>query len=292
MSEMSQKRKGVFCMIFSAFSFSIMNLCVKLAGDLPAIEKSFFRNLVAVLVAFIMLKKSGGGFHVKKGNLPVLILRSVLGTIGIFANFYAISHLVLPDATMLNKLSPFCTLLFSFLFLGEELIPLQVAGIVIAFIGSAFIIKPSFDLTATMPALIGAIGGICAGGAYTCVRCLGKRGERGPMIVFFFSVFSCLAAVPFMIADFHPITLSQFLILMGAGAGAAGGQFGITAAYRYAPAGEISIYDYSTVFFAAIWGFLAFGEVPDGLSIVGYIMIFAMSLLMFLYNGRRAQAQD
>lgn len=86
MSEMSQKRKGVFCMIFSAFSFSIMNLCVKLAGDLPAIEKSFFRNLVAVLVAFIMLKKSGGGFHVKKGNLPVLILRSVLGTIGIFAN--------------------------------------------------------------------------------------------------------------------------------------------------------------------------------------------------------------
>ena len=95
-----------------------------------------------------------------------------------------------------------------------------------------------------------------------------------------------------MIADFHPITLSQFLILMGAGAGAAGGQFGITAAYRYAPAGEISIYDYSTVFFAAIWGFLAFGEVPDGLSIVGYIMIFAMSLLMFLYNGRRAQAQD
>lgn len=291
MSELSQKRKGVYCMIFSAFSFSLMNLCVKLAGNIPAIEKSFFRNLVAVLVAFIMLKRSGGGFHVEKKNLPVLVLRSVLGTIGIFANFYAISHLVLPDATMLNKLSPFCTLLFSFLFLGEELVPLQVISIIVAFVGSAFIIKPSFDLTATMPALIGAVGGICAGGAYTCVRCLGKRGERGPMIVFFFSVFSCLAAVPFIIADFQPITLTQFLILMGAGAGAAGGQFGITAAYKYAPAGEISIYDYSTVFFAAIWGFLAFGEVPDALSILGYGLIFGMSLLMFIYNGKRTAVQ-
>ena len=74
--------------------------------------------------------------------------------------------------------------------------------------------------------------------------------------------------------------------LLGAGAGAAGGQFGITAAYTYAPAREVSIYDYSLVFFAAIWSFVFFGELPDLVSIAGYIIILAMSLLMFFINNK------
>ena len=126
--------------------------------------------------------------------------------------------------------------------------------------------------------------------AYTCVRYLGIKGEKGPFIVFFFSAFSCLAALPYMIFFFEPMTLQQFLILIGAGAGAAVGQFGITAAYKYAPAREISIYDYTLVIFAAIWSFLFFGELPDWLSILGYVLIFGMSALMFLYNNRHAES--
>ena len=269
---MNTKNKAIVCILISAFGFSIMNLCVKLSGDLPSIEKSFFRNLVAATIAFILLYRSKAGFSCKKENLPALILRAVLGTIGIFCNFYALSHMVLSDASMLNKLSPF-----------------QCIAIVIAFIGSLFIIKPSFDLTATFPALCGFIGGVCAGGAYTCVRYLGIKGEKGPFIVFFFSAFSCLAALPYMIFFFEPMTLQQFLILIGAGAGAAVGQFGITAAYKYAPAREISIYDYTLVIFAAIWSFMFFGELPDWISILGYVLIFGMSALMFFYNNRHAE---
>ena len=79
-------------------------------------------------------------------------------------------------------------------------------------------------------------------------------------------------------------------ILIGAGAGAAVGQFGITAAYKYAPAREISIYDYTLVIFAAIWSFIFFGELPDWISIIGYVLIFGMSALMFLYNNRHAES--
>lgn len=282
------KHKAVACILFSAFSFSIMNLCVKLAGDLPAIEKSFFRNIVAAVIALIILVRSGTGFSFQRRNLPWLILRSVLGTIGIFCNFYALSNMVLSDASMLNKLAPFFTLLFSFLFLKEKLSPLQLFAMIAAFFGSLLIIKPSFDFAAVFPAICGAIGGLGAGGAYTCVRYLGLRGERGPFIVFFFSVFSCLAALPYMLLFYEPMSLSQFLILLGAGAGAAGGQFGITAAYKYAPAREISIYDYSTVLFAAIWSSIFFGELPDLVSFAGYAIIFGMSALMFFYNSRHA----
>ena len=287
---MSAKNKGIICILISAFCFSIMNLCVKLAGDLPPIEKSFFRNLVAAVVAFILLYRSGAGFSFDKKNLPFLILRAAMGTLGVFCNFYALSNMVLSDASMLNKLSPFFTLIFSYLFIKEKLSPFQCISIVIAFIGSLFIIKPSFDWSATFPALCGLIGGIAAGGAYTCVRYLGLRGERGPFIVFFFSVFSCVAALPYMILFWEPMTLKQLLILLCAGAGAAGGQFGITAAYKYAPAREISIYDYTLVIFAAIWSAIFFGELPDWLSILGYILIFGMSAMMFVYNNRHKTA--
>ena len=68
---------------------------------------------------------------------------------------------------------------------------------------------------------------------------------------------------------------------------AAGGQFGITAAYYHAPAKEISIYDYSQIIFSTILGFFLFGQVPDRYSVLGYVIICAMALWMFVYNKNR-----
>ena len=111
---MTKKQKGILFIITSAFCFSLMNMFVKLSGDLPSVQKSFFRNLVAVVVAAILLKRSGAAFRWKKGNLGLLIARSAFGTLGILCNYYAISHINLADASMLNKLSPFFVILFSY----------------------------------------------------------------------------------------------------------------------------------------------------------------------------------
>lgn len=81
------------------------------------------------------------------------------------------------------------------------------------------------------------------------------------------------------------MTVNQLLCLLGAGLAAAGGQFSITAAYTKAPAKEISVYDYSQIIFAAMLGFVLFGDIPDGYSILGYIIIIAMAVLMFFYNN-------
>ena len=82
-----------------------------------------------------------------------------------------------------------------------------------------------------------------------------------------------------MLFDYHPMTLSQILILLAAGMSAMGGQLTITAAYTFAPAKEISVYDYTNVVFTSIWGLIAFSEIPDGLSILGYIIIISMAVL-------------
>ena len=253
----SQKNRnyGIICIVLSALCFAFMNAFVRLSGDLPSVQKSFFRNFVAVIFAFVLLRKNRISLAPqKKENLKFLLVRAIAGTLGIMCNFYAIDHLVLSDASMLNKMSPFFAVVFSMLFLKEKTAPFQIGAVAAAFLGSLLIIKPSFSNAAFFPAFIGFVGGMAAGLAYTAVRHLTTKGEKGAYVVFFFSSFSCLATLPFLIFNYHPMTLSQLLCLLGAGLSASGGQFAITAAYSYAPAKEISVYDYSQIIFAAALG--------------------------------------
>ena len=244
--------------ILSAFFFACMNVSVRLAGDLPSVEKSFFRNLVAAVFAAVILCKN----------------RTVPKA----------------DASILNKLSPFFAIIFSFLLLKEKIRPAQAACVALAFIGCLFVVKPGFQNAALVPALIGVCGGLGAGIAYTMVRVLGTHGVKGPVIVFYFSFFSCLSVVPWMLFHFTPMSMKQLVTLLMAGLFAAGGQFTITAAYTYAPAGKISIFDYSQIIFATMLGFILFGEIPDKYSFTGYVLIILASLGTFLYNMRVAKA--
>ena len=103
-------------------------------------------------------------------------------------------------------MSPFFAILFSILILKEKISLPQVVIVIGAFIGSLLILKPSGASLVSFPALIGLIGGMGAGFAYTNVRVLGEKGEKGPFVVAFFSGFSCLVTLPYLIFDFHPMS--------------------------------------------------------------------------------------
>lgn len=282
MSKVSNKTMGIICILLSAICFTGMNTFVRLSGDLPTFQKVFFRNFVAMFFALFLMAKNKDSFRPKPGNLKYLLIRSIGGIAGMLGNFYAIDKLDLSDASMLNKMSPFFALVFSAVFIKEKVKPKQAIAIVVAFIGALFIIKPSFSNANLFASICGFLGGMGAGGAYTCVRWLGLRGENGRLIVFFFSAFSCLVTVPYLIFNYHYMTWQQWVFLLLAGTCAAGGQFSITAAYTHAPSREISVYDYSQVVFAAIVGFFVFGDVPDLWSFAGYFIICSMAVWMFL----------
>lgn len=281
---MSDRTKGIVFIIFSAFGFAVMSAFVKLAGDLPSFQKTFFRNLVSCIIALILIVKNKESFFGKKDSQKLLILRSTLGTIGIVFNYYSIDKLILSDANMINKLSPFFVIIFSALFLREKINLKQIITIAIAFIGALFIIKPSFNLD-IFPFIIGILGAIFAAGAYTTLRVLGSK-EKHYTIVFYFSLFSLIVIFPLMMMVYTPMTSIQLFYLLMAGVFASIGQFGITIAYKYAPAREISIFDYTNIVFSAIISFIIFGALPDKLSIVGYGIIFIASLYMFIYNKK------
>lgn len=280
--------KGALCLVASAFGFAVMGMCVRMTDDhgeaISAFQKSFFRNAVAFAIALALFLRAGRRVSFGEGPAArrwmVLALRAVFGTAGIFGNFYALGKIDLGDAMMLNKLAPFFTVLFSWLFIKERLTLRQALCLVGAFVGAALVVKPGLGVMPLVPVLSGLAGGVCAGSAYACVRELGLLKMDGRFIVLFFSAFSCCASVPFLVFDYHPMTAAQVWILVGAGAGAAVGQFGVTAAYRYAQPRRIAVFDYTNILFAALLGYLAFGQVPDVFSWIGFALIAAMAFLM------------
>ena len=280
--------KGIVYICISALCFALMAAFVRLSGDLPTFQKTFFRNFVALFFAAGVLIKNRIPLRLDDRRLLFpLTVRALAGTVGMIGNFYAIDRLVLSDASMLNKMSPFFAIVFSYLILKEKLTVFQLSAVIIAFGGSLLIIKPSLQNVDLLPALAGFAGGMGAGLAYTCVHYLGQHGVKGPLIVAFFSAFSCLFCLPMLLIQYEHMTAVQLLCLLGAGASAAGGQFTITAAYTHAPAREISIYDYSQLIFSTTLGFFLFGDVPDGWSFLGYAVIITMAVLNFIYNSRR-----
>ena len=268
----NDKTKGIIYIIVSAFFFALMGLFVKLSGDLPTIQKSFFRNAVAMIFAFVVITKNHQWELPKGKNISYLLIRAVAGTVGILCNFYAVSRINLADASMLNKLSPFFAVVFSIFILKEKANWKQFLAVTLAFIGALFVMKPTFSFDG-LPSFMGFVGGLMAGLAYTYVRKLTQNGFKGPLVVFYFSMFSCVVTLPWLILDFTPMSPIQWLYLILAGLSASGGQFFITAAYSKAPAKEISVYDYSQIIFTTLLSLIVFGELPDGLSFLGYGII-------------------
>ena len=294
MQENASKRTvGVLFILGAALCFALMNLFVNLAGDLPVMQKVFFRNLIASVAVFFLLLFQKEKFRIhSKECLFWLFLRSFVGFLGVILNFYAIDTIgSISDASILNKLSPFFAILFSVFLLKEKPRLYEIGFVALAFSGALFVVKPTFT-AASLPALAGVLSGASAGFAYSCVRVLSVKGERGMMTVFFFSAFSTLVALPFFIAFYEPMTPFQLFALLMAGVSATGGQFFITAAYRFAPAKEIAVFDYSQVLFAAVLGFLFLDQLPDLFSLAGYGIIIGAAVGKQLLARRLAKRQS
>ena len=288
---MSDRAKGILCIIASAFGFALMAMFVRLCddygGEISSFQKSFFRNAIALVIAAAVFFRGRGA----ERSLPadakswgMLLGRSVFGLVGIFANFYALSKIPIGEAMTLNKTAPFFTVFFSWLLMGEKASRRQMLYLVLAFTGALLVMKPGFRGEATFASVCALTGGLGAGLAYVCVHALGRRKVDGAFIVLFFSAFSCLGSLPFVVFGYSPMTPAQVAILLGAGAGAAIGQFGVTAAYRYAEPRSIALYDYTNVVFTAMFGFAFFSQVPDFASVAGFLVIL---LAAALSNRRR-----
>lgn len=280
---MNNKTKAVMLMLLSSLGFAAMGAFVKLAGNVPTFEKAFFRNFVSLIVSISVLMKNKQSPWGKKENRKYLYWRSILGTLGMLCYFYGIDRLILADSGMLNKMNPFFVTIFAAIFLKDKITKHQITSLFIAMTGVIFIIKPSFHFQQSFPAFVCFLSAVFAGAAYTLVSYLSDK-ENKFTIVFYFSLISTLITFVLSLIGFQSLELIQIVFLILAGVTAALAQFSLTAAYKYAPAGEVSIYNYSNVIFSSILGVILFSEVPDLLSFTGYILIIGAGYIIFKFG--------
>lgn len=281
---MKNKNKAILLMLLSSFSFSAMQIIVKILEAIPLMEKVFFRNIISLILAYIIIRSKNLSFLGEKENRKYLLGRSIFGYAGIILFFFATTKMLAADAAILNKLSPIFVIIFAHFFLKEKIKKIHILALALSFIGAWFVIKPEFN-SSVIPAASGLFSAILSGAAYVFITYIGKK-ESVYTIVFYFSLFSVICSIPFLTFSFVIPKFYEFMLLLLLGSLAAFGQIALTYAYNSSPAAEISIYDYSNIIFSAILGYVFLSELSDFYSIIGGALIIAASFIVFFYNRK------
>lgn len=278
-------RRGALLMLASGLLFSGMGAMVKyLSAELPNEMVVFFRSAMGLLALLPWVLHRGLG-QLKTKRLRAHLGRGLAGVTAMYCYFYAIAHLPLSEAVLLNYSTPLFIPFIAALWLGERVSPRLWAAIVTGFVGIVLILKPGLDLFAPA-SLIGVASGVFGALAMVSIRRL-THTEPTLRIVFYFSlVCTVVSAVPLLWRWQTPDPgLWAVLILMGALASLA--QLLLTRAYSHAPAAQVGPFTYSTVVFAATIGWAFWGEIPDGLSFVGTALVCLAGILTIRFAGQR-----
>jgi drug/metabolite transporter (DMT)-like permease len=223
--------------------------------------------------------------HLKTKNLRGHLWRGLAGVSAMNCYFYAIAHLPLAEAVLLNYSTPLFVPFIAAAWLGEKISCKLWAAIITGFVGIVLILKPGLDLF-TPVSLIGVAAGVFAALAMVSIRRL-THTEPAFRIVFYFSL-ACTAVSALPLAwrwQTPDPALWTLLILMGVLASLA--QLLLTRAYSHAPAAQVGPFTYSTVVFAAAIGWIFWGEIPDLLSFGGTALVCLAGIMTIRFAGPR-----
>ena len=270
----------------SSLLFALAGAAVKVASaSVPNTMVVFLRSLFGLL--FLLPFLVPGGVAALVTPYPrQQVTRALAGLVAMYCFFYAIAHLPLAEAMMLNYASPLFIPFIAGAWLGEPITRRTGWAVATGFVGIGLILKPGVGFFSPA-AVVGVASGVMTATAMVSIRGL-ARFEPTTRIVFYFgAVCSSASLVPALI-DWQTPSPSAWGLLGLVGALTTSGQLLLTRAYSLAPAARIGPFTYSTVVFAAILGWALWGEVPDLLSLGGAMLVGLAGVLAIREIGPRA----
>ena len=268
-------------MIISALSFSFMAAIVKATPHTVAV-KALSRQIFSCIFVLIFILINNHRIIPKKENRVKLFLRCLFGTLGIYFYFYSIDNLLLANAAMLTRLSPFFVTLFALLLLKEKINKISLIIFIPLIIGCVLIIKPNSALF--NPISIYAIFSACFGAlAYTMIKSIGED-ESAFTIIFWFTLSSSIIYLLIGIKDIVTISNINLINLSLIGFFGVVGQIGLTYSYQTALASSVAPYSYTYILFSGILGYYIWKEIPDAYSMIGYSIILFSYFILLKYN--------
>lgn len=263
--------RAVLFALLASLMFATMGVAVRFSsGYLPNEMIVFLRNSFGLCFLLPWIYRKGFRDFATQ-RLAAHITRSVSGLTAMYCFFYAIAHLHLAEAVLLNYSAPLFIAIIALVWLGERPSKQLLVAILIGFIGICFILKPGAAMFQSA-ALIGLFSGMFAAFAMVTIRKLSVT-EPTLRIVFYFSLTATvISAVPMLWAWQVP-TLPVILAMAAGGLAATLGQIMLTYSYSLAPAAQVGPYTYSSVVFAAGYGWIFWQEVPDYFSFLGALLV-------------------
>ena len=286
---------GISLKVASVASFSIMFVLIKAAGDVPAGQAVFFRSFFAIFPIVIVLafrRELAGAFRTSR---PVShFMRGAIGVVAMSLGFFALTRLPLPEAITLQYAQPLLVVVLGALFMGETVRLYRWTAVAVGLCGVLIISWPNLTLLAGDTPIgraqaLGAAAAIAAAGFSAATVLLVRRlvyTERTPTIVLWFSMTASLFGLCTLPFGWVLPSLEQTALLVASGVIGGFGQIMLTESYRHAPMSTIAPFEYTSILFGALLGYIVFGDVPGGNMIVGGIIVVGAGLFIIWREQR------
>ncbi len=279
-------------MVASAFAFSVMSALVKEAGQrLPSQEIVLGRAIVSLILSYWLVRRIG--IEIWGVRRRLLVVRGLLGFVGLSCYYYSVTHLPLAEATVIQYVHPLLTALLAGIFLSERVELKVIAAISMSLVGVTMIARPSVLFGANtvtldgVAVLVGLLGAVFIAAAYVVVREL-TTTEHPLVIVFYFPLITVPATVPMVIGNFVWPTPREWLLLAAVGISTQIGQVLLTRGLRFEQAGRATAIGYLHILFAALWGLCFFEEIPGFWTLSGAALVL---ISFFVVAARRLSPQ-
>jgi drug/metabolite transporter (DMT)-like permease len=280
--------KAILLKVASAFLFAVMSVLVRWLGDrYPVGQVVFFRSAFAVLPVVIIYALRRELIAALRIGRPIGHLGRGLTAVGaMFCNFTALALLPVVDATAISFVAPLFAVALSALILKERVRIYRWSAVFLGFSGVLVMLLPQLDLSrsaasgsATVGVMMGLVGALFAGGSSIQTRAL-TTSESTSSIVLYFSLICTLAGLATWPLGWLMPNGSELLALIVIGICGGVAHILLTESYRLAPASLIAPFDYTSMLWALVLGFLVFAEVPSVLVFVGAGIIAAAGLFV------------
>lgn len=281
-------RLGIWLRIGATFFFTLMFVCVKLtAGEVPTGQVVFYRSAVALIPLVLFLWWTGdlpGGLRTRRplGH----VWRCLLGCAAMFTSFASLKYLPIADATVIGYLTPIITVLLARALLREEVTPARWFSVGLGFAGVLVLVLP--DLLGIAPdgayatgVVLGLLTAVLTAGAKVQIRALAQTENAGA-IAFYFALTCALAGAVTLVGGWAEATLSQLVLLFGAGITGGIAHILMTLGYKYCDASKLAGLDYLSLVFAVIADAVVFGILPDVVFYLSAAMILGAAFLVIL----------
>ena len=282
---MSATARGIFLVSTGSMMLVAMSLLIKQLGSrIPAIEILFFRSAIGFLFVLPFFARNPLE-PLRTKRLGAHLIRGTMGTLANICFFWTITHMLLADAVALQFSRPLFMLPLAVLFLGEVAGLQRSLIVAVGFLGILVYARP-FTAGFDPGVFVGAAGAVFSCLVVICIKWLAKT-EPTRVIMFYYSLWTAVfSAIPALVWWVTP-TPFELVMLLGVGILGIYGQGLVTHGYTLADAGALVSLDYSRVVYAAILGYLLFGEVPGPWNFLGMGLIIAASLYLVLSERKR-----